>query len=137
MVCRPIFTEMDISQLEHRETSITMQGYPQGKYGRPTRQCCSTGKTIVVLEEIVNYMSNLVHISKQCLLPAESEEHEVFCCLEVFRKKYFRLVTKIVQIEKKPLKYWFSRAVYSDNTPLGHYTDCGPMGLGQYNSLRE
>ena len=23
------------------------------------------------------------------------------------------------------------------NTPLGHYTDCGPIGLGQYNSLGE
>ena len=23
------------------------------------------------------------------------------------------------------------------NTPLGHYTDCGPMGLGQFNSLGE
>ena len=23
------------------------------------------------------------------------------------------------------------------NTPIGHHTDCGPMGLGQYNSLEE
>ena len=23
------------------------------------------------------------------------------------------------------------------NTLLGHHTDCGPMGLGQYNSLEE
>ena len=36
----------------------------------------------------------------------------------LFRKEYFRLVTKH----------------YSDkNTPLGHHTDCGPMGLGQYD----
>ena len=25
----------------------------------------------------------------------------------------------------------------SPNTPLGHYTDCGPMGLGQYDSPGE
>ena len=41
-------------------------------------------------------------------------------------------------------KNWYSWAVkkrtpqrqYSGhNTPLGHHTDCGPMGLGKYNSL--
>ena len=31
-----------------------------------------------------------------------------------------------------------SEAVYSGHkTPLGHHTDRGPMGLGQYNSLGE
>ena len=24
-----------------------------------------------------------------------------------------------------------------NNTPLGYYTDCSPMGLGQYNNLGE
>ena len=28
-------------------------------------------------------------------------------------------------------------AVFRPSTPLGHYTDPGPMGAGQYNSLGE
>ena len=30
-----------------------------------------------------------------------------------------------------------SEAVSGHKTPLGHHTDCGPMGLGKYNSLGE
>ena len=40
---------------------------------------------------------------------------------------------------KNILKYWYSWVVKvkdsGHNTPLGHHTDCSPMGLGQYNSL--
>ena len=40
------------------------------------------------------------------------------------------------------LKDWYSwvvkiRNTSGHNTPLGYYTDRGPMGLGQYNSLGE
>ena len=52
----------------------------------------------------------------------------------------------MVQIGEKTLTYWYSWVVKATihplaiilttghNTPLGHYTDHGPMGLGQYNS---
>ena len=47
---------------------------------------------------------------------------------------------------RNTLKYWYSwivqirntsRQYSGHNTPLGHYTDCSPMGLGQYNGLGE
>ena len=51
----------------------------------------------------------------------------------------------MVQIEKDPTKIlvysWIVKTLRNTSgavlTPLGYYTDCGPTGLGQYNSLRE
>ena len=52
-----------------------------------------------------------------------------------------------MQIEKNPLKYWYSwvgkkhhrGSIQATIQPLTNiiYTDHGPMGLGQYNSLGE
>ena len=76
------------------------------------------------------------------LLPSGSEQHEQlmkYCCLGVFRKEYFRLAnnranryppTKILVKLGSNIKKHF-RPQY----PLGHHTDYGSMGLGQYNSL--
>ena len=64
-----------------------------------------------------------------------------YCCLKVFRKEYFRLVTKSYKW-KICTKNWYSWVVKIRNTseavlkyPIGLYTDCGPMG--QYNSMDE
>ena len=47
-----------------------------------------------------------------------------------------------MQIAKTPLIYWYSWGVKIINTSeavirlpytLGHFTECGPLGLGQYN----
>ena len=69
-----------------------------------------------------------------------------YCCLGVFRKEYFRLVTKQCKKEKKTLKYWYSWVVKIRNTseavlrpqysPWPLYC-LHPMGLGQYDSLGE
>ena len=43
-------------------------------------------------------------------------------------KKHAEILVKLDSKDKKHS---------GQNTPHGHYTDCGPMGLGQYNCLGE
>ena len=67
-----------------------------------------------------------------------------YCCLAVFRNTSGSSLTSANR--KITLTYWYSWVVKIRNTSeaalgpqytLGHHTDCGPMGLGQYNSLGE
>ena len=49
-----------------------------------------------------------------------------YCCLGVFREQIENTHSKTPQ-----------RQYSGHNTHLGHKNDCGPIGLGQHNSLGE
>ena len=65
-----------------------------------------------------------------------------YCCLGAVRKEYFRHALTSAKRKKTEVLIQLGSENTKHlrrNTPLGHYsyTGCGPVGLGQYDSLGE